>query len=308
MKYISVDGLKVSIIGLGTWQIGDGRWSGYSYEEFKKIISAAKETGVNHIDTAELYGNGKSEELIGRALVEEDLDRKYFLIATKIRPRFAKDYDNIRKVLEGSLKRLRTKYVDIYYLHWASRYTNICKVMKSFEKLWYEGFIRTIGVSNFNINKLKKAESCLSKARIGFLQNKLSILSFNNKTNNLLKYCKENNIIYVAYSPLEQGVLTGKYSKENPPPSDIRLRNKYYRYIDVLDPLIKLISNIASRYDVRPSSVALAWVLEKGAVAIPASRTLQQFIENVKSTSLNLDTKDIELIENIAKSVKANIP
>lgn len=307
-KYVSIEGLKISVIGLGTWQIGDQRWRGYSYKEFNEIIKYTKNVGVNHIDTAELYGNGRSEEFIGRAIVENGLEREYFVLATKIRPRFAKDHDIIKKTLIKSLERLRTKYVDIYYLHWPSRNIDICKVMKAFETLWYEGFIRAIGVSNFNINELKRAEHCLSKTRIRFLQNKLNILSFDDKTKALLEYCKRNSIVYVAYSPLEQGVLSGKYSSSNPPPSDIRLRNKYYRHIDILEPLITVIRIIATKYNVKPSSIALAWILKKGAIAIPASRTLQQFIDNALSASLDLSEEDTKLLENIARSVKANLP
>ncbi|MEN2974691.1 MAG: aldo/keto reductase, partial [Candidatus Caldarchaeales archaeon] len=226
-RELGKSGIKVSSIGIGTWQWGSRIWGyskTYNDQDLIEAFNKALELGINFFDTAEVYGGGKSEEILGRCL--KNVKREDVIIATKFSPTRMTER-GIRRALEGSLRRLGVSYVDLYQVHWPSYIMPISKTMKILEKLWYEGKIRAIGVSNFNLRQLVKARESLSKVDIASNQVVYNMLN-RGVEKDMIGYCLRENLTVIAYSPLAQGALTGKYSTSNKPGDMVRKINPYF--------------------------------------------------------------------------------
>ncbi len=190
-------------LGFGTWEIGGRFLPDYSRDrEAIEIIRLAVEKGIKLIDTAETYGGGHSEELVGKAV--KDIREKVF-IASKVWPSHLR-YDEVLKSLEGSLRRLGTDYIDLYQIHWPNPGIPLRETMKAMEKLFMEGKIRFIGVSNFCTRDLEEAMSYLSHTDIVSNQVLYNVRD-RNIEEELLPFCKKNGITVIAYRPLGKGAL-----------------------------------------------------------------------------------------------------
>ena len=190
--------LDVPVIGMGTWMI-----EGRSRDAERRAIEALRlglDLGMNHIDTAEMYGNGQVEELIAEAV---DDQRGQVFLVSKVLPSNA-SYQGTLKACERSLKRLKTDFIDLYLLHWPSSQNPIEETMRAMEKLVDEGMIRFIGVSNFDVEQLREAQNALKKHRIACDQ-VLYHLAYRGIEQDLLPYCAENGIAIVGYSPFGHG-------------------------------------------------------------------------------------------------------
>ena len=282
-RTLGKNGPKVSRIGIGVWQASD-LWKGDA-EQIVRAISRSHELGVNLVDTAEAYGNGHSEQVVGRAL--RDIGRDEFVVATKVHGANLR-YDELQRAAAASMKRLGVNEIDLYQVHWPDPWEQVPlkETMKALEKLYTEGKIRAIGVSNFAVRDLEEARSHLSRAdivsnqvRYNFLQREIE--------EEVLPYCRKNNITILAYSPLAQGALTGKYSRGHVPKGDIRDENKLFapKNIEQIEKVNAVLGSIARRRGCSVSQVALSWLLaNQMVVPIPGAKNEAQAEENVGST------------------------
>jgi diketogulonate reductase-like aldo/keto reductase len=199
-------GLDAAVIGMGTWMI-----EGRSRDAERKAIEALRlglDLGMNHIDTAEMYGNGRTEELIAEAI---DGQREQVFLVSKVLPSNA-SYEGTLKACERSLKRLKTDIIDLYLIHWPSSQHPIEETMRAMEKLVDEGMIKFIGVSNFDVEQLREAQNGLVKHRIACNQ-VLYHLAYRGIERDLLPYCTENWIAIVGYSPFGHGNFPSSHSR-----------------------------------------------------------------------------------------------
>ncbi|MGP6219891.1 aldo/keto reductase [Caldiplasma sukawensis] len=251
-------GIKISKIGIGTWQM----------DKSEKSVQAIKEgikAGANFVDTAEFYYN---EEMVGKAISGEDI-----VIATKVFTTHFR-YDSVIKACNRSLEKLGVKTIDLYQLHFPTSFVKIEETMKAMEKLVDDGKIRYIGVSNFNVNQLKKAQSAMKKYEIVSNQVEYSPM-VRYVEDELLDYCIKNNITIIAYSPLVHGDMKKIVSlPENP------------------------VEKLGKKYSSTPYQIALSWLTSRNnnVVAIPKSSNPERVRENVKSMDINLTEEEINEI------------
>jgi diketogulonate reductase-like aldo/keto reductase len=212
-------GRDVPIIGMGTWMI-----EGRTKDEDKRAISAMRlgiDLGMTHIDTAEMYGKGRAEELVAEALNGQ---RESVFLVGKVLPSNA-SYDRTLKACQRSLKRLKTDFVDLYLLHWPSTQHPIEETMRAMEKLVDEGMIKFIGVSNFDVQQLTEAQRALKKYRIACNQ-VLYHLDYRGIERDLLPYCAQNQIAIVGYSPFGHGAFPSPMSRGGMVLSEIAKKHK----------------------------------------------------------------------------------
>jgi myo-inositol catabolism protein IolS len=291
MRYVELgkSGLRVSCIGFGAWQIGASEWGwnkGYGEESVVKAIRRAYELGVNFIDTAEIYGGGVSEEVVGKAVKEF---RDEIVIATKVWATHL-TYDGVMKACERSLRRLGTDVIDLYQIHWPNPVIPISSTMRAMERLIELGKIRAVGVSNFSASRLKKAQENLRREEVVSDQVKYNLVE-RKVEKELLPYCERENITLIAYSPLAQGLLSAKYSGSNAPRDFVRRINPLFdpSILRRAEPLFKLLREIAARHGTSPSQIALAWLLKRpNVVSIPGAKSPEQAESNAQAAGIEL--------------------
>jgi len=292
-------------MGLGAWQWGDRVvWQyghGYGDAEVHQAFLASLNEGIRFIDTAEIYGNGRSERLLGQFLKETD---QPVLIATKFLPfpwRFGKGA--IVRALKGSLSRLGVESVDLYQIHWPSPLLSIDTMMEALAGCVRSGMTRTVGVSNFSQTQMLAAYSSLARHNIPLASNQVhySLLNRTIEKNGTLARCKELGIRLISYSPIEKGLLSGKYSVDSPPPG-ARGRN-YTNLLPKIGPLLKLMTEIGQDHGGKSNAqVALNWVICKGALPIPGAKNAEQAQENAGALGWRLtDEEAVRLDETSSK-------
>lgn len=303
MKYNNFPGTneQISSLGLGTWVFGGENWGGANDEHCLKAVSAAVEQGINFIDTAPFYTNGKSEEIVGRAIKGR---REGVFIATKcglIRDhgvRHDLSPASMAKELDGSLKRLQSDTIDLYQCHWPDPATPVEKTMEALVRFQAQKKIRHIGVSNFDLPLLKAA---VKAAPIRTLQIQYSLLE-RSIEKELLPFCVENNIGIIAYGPMGGGILTGKYSQA-PRFGKWDARSMFYPYyagkrFEEARRGVERLKEFG-----RPlNQLALNWVRGQRGVltAIVGCRTPEQVRENVASIGWDLSDIELEAIGDVS--------
>ena len=293
-------------MGLGAWQWGDRMiWQyghGYGDAEIQQAFLASLNEGVRFIDTAEIYGNGRSERLLGQFLKETD---QPVLIATKFLPfpwRFGKSA--IVRALKGSLARLGVESVDLYQIHWPTPLMSIDTMMEGLAECVKSGLTRTAGVSNFSQTQMVAAYSSLARHNIPLASNQVhySLLNRTVEKNGTLARCKELGIRLIADSPIEMGLLAGKYSVESPPPG-ARGRN-YSSLLPKLGPLLKLMTEIGQDHGGKSNvQVALNWVICKGALPIPGAKNAIQAQENASALGWRLTDEEFARLDEASAQV-----
>jgi aryl-alcohol dehydrogenase-like predicted oxidoreductase len=302
--------LKLTTVGLGTWAMG-GPWQfGWGPQDDGEAIAAiltALEEGINWIDTAPVYGCGHSEELVGKAL--RQTSQKPF-IATKCGLLWNDKREkvsclksqSIREECHASLKRIGVEVIDLYQMHWPEPEEDVAQAWEEMARLAEEGKVRYIGVSNFNIGQIKRIEKI---APIASLQPPYSMLN-REVEDELLGYCAENNIGVVAYSPMQRGLLTGKFSQERL--VDLPLDDHRRRSPDFEEPqftatlqLVDQLRPIAKRNGRTLAQLAISWVLRRSEVtaAIVGARRPEQVAETAAASDWTLAQEDIEEIEQL---------
>ena len=304
--------LYLTTIGLGTWAMGGGDWKfGWGPQDDMasvKAIHAALDQGINWIDTAAIYGHGRAEEVVGRAIKGI---RNEVIMATKCGRVWEGDSreigkslraDSIRREVEASLKRLAIEVIDLYQIHWPEPDEEIEEGWGTVADLVKEGKIRYGGVSNFSLEQLKRAQAIHP---ITSLQPPYSMFR-REIEEEIMAYCGSNQIGIIAYSPMQAGLLTGKFTKERAaglPESDWRSRHPFFMEpqlsvnLQAIDQLMK----IANEKKISLSQLSLAWVLRNKEVtsAIVGARNPQQIEETAKAGELSLTKGEIEGIEEI---------
>jgi aryl-alcohol dehydrogenase-like predicted oxidoreductase len=294
--------LMVSPIGIGTWQAGMKDWgTNYTKNDIIAAIEKSVENGVNFIDTAELYGDGISESIVGEALKKLD---EPVIIATKVKGENLK-YDKVLKAADLSLKRLGIKTIDLYQIHYPNFFVNLKETLKAMELLVKQGKIRYIGVSNFPVKWLKKAENALSSEKIVSNQIRFNIIQ-NIAEKEIIPYCKKKNISVIAWSPIAKGILTDKYYEKTFEVYKSRKSDKLLtdRNLSELEPLFRLLSEIGSRYKRTISQVSLNWIISKGNIAIPGAKNEKQAILNAGAMDWRLEEVDIKKIDSLSANLK----
>jgi aryl-alcohol dehydrogenase-like predicted oxidoreductase len=293
-------------IGLGAWQWGDRITWGYGQSHTDQDIFEAFETslnlGVRFIDTAEIYGSGKSERLLGLLLKETE---QPVLIATKYFPmpwRFSPTF--VLRALKGSLERIGVEAVDLYQVHWPTPLMSPEKLMDGMIMCVKEGLTRTVGVSNFWKQRIVRAYSALSQHGIPLASNQIpfSLLNRTAEKTGTLARCHELGIRVIAYSPLEQGLLTGKYSLENPP-AGIRA-NQYGELLKKLPPVIKVLQEIGQTHTKTVAQVALNWVICKGALPIPGAKNGKQAEQNAGGAGWRMTDDEVAKLDEVTDGIR----
>lgn len=317
-KELSNTGIRVSRIGVGTWQFGQtDAWGPADTEECQKVIDHAIDSGINFFDTAEAYG--ESEKILGELLKGK---RDKVFLATKI---FKQqwDYDTVRKKIEGSLKRLQVDYVDLYQIHWPKiKYLPWCgkdmeqkdyeEIYTSMSKLKEERLIRFAGVSNFRLYNLKE----FSDEALDFLvtnQVPYSLLWRFYDVEGVSDFCQQKNISFLAYSPLAQGLLTGRFGKNGEEVSgDARKHNilfnepVYSRALKVVD----VVKEIAKEIGASPAQVALEWIMEREPMAtvLCGVRKLNHLKDNIAAVKIQLTNEQIDLLNEVSLGFQRTMP
>jgi aryl-alcohol dehydrogenase-like predicted oxidoreductase len=303
--------LNLSTIGLGTWAIGGGKWKfSWGPQDDRESISTirrALELGINWIDTAAVYGLGHSEEIVGKA-IRGLRDRP--IIATKCERVWDKDgnifgrlkKESIRSEVEASLKRLKIEVIDLYQIHWPEPDKDIEEAWTTLGNLIKEGKIRYAGVSNFNIEQLKRVQPIHPVAS---LQPPYSMLE-RGIEDKILQYCSENNIGVIVYSPMQKGLLTGKFTRErvrNLPEDDHRRRDPRFQEPELSANLrlVEDLRSIAGKRGITLAQLAIAWVLRRPEVtaAIVGARRTSQIEETVVAGDWVLSKEDIAVIKTL---------
>ncbi|MCX8183689.1 MAG: aldo/keto reductase [Crenarchaeota archaeon] len=311
MEYVELgrNGLKVSIIGLGAWQASGKAWGAdVEDDEIVKAIVRANELGVNLIDTAEAYGGGHSEEVVARAI--RVVGRENLVIATKVHGGHLR-YNDVLKAAEHSLRRLGVREIDLYQVHWPDPWEQVPlkHTMCAMERLYKEGKIRAIGVSNFAVRDLEEARRYLSEASIVSNQVRYNMLQ-REIEEEVLPYCRKENITVIAYSPLAQGALTGKYGLSNKPSDNIRRGNKLFtdENLAEISRLLKVLEKIAKERGKTIAQVAMNWLLREGnIVPIPGAKNPMQAEENAGAAGWRLNERELTEIESVLKTLSLDL-
>ncbi|MEK4994727.1 aldo/keto reductase [Paenibacillus sp. FSL H7-0918] len=300
--------LQVLPLGLGANAVGGHNlFPGLNDETGRNIVRSALDHGINFIDSAFIYGPGRSEELIGEVLKERG-GRDNVVIATKGAHVITGDkitLDNspafLRQSVEDSLKRLQTDYIDLYYIHFPDESTPKDEAVGELKKLKDEGKIRAIGVSNFSIEQLKEANK---DGHVDVLQSHYNLLH-RDAEQDLLPYTQEYGISFVPYFPLASGLLGGKY-KQGDTFSDIRKNDPLFQGETFAKNLEKVdkVRQIANAKGVEVAHVVLAWYLTVPSIdaLIPGAKRPEQIVSNLETLKVQLTPEEIKTIDSIFKA------
>jgi len=304
LRTLGQSNIKISPILMGTWQAGKEMWTGIDDAETTKAIRAAFEAGITTFDSAEAYGKGHSEKILGKALKDV---REQVVYATKVFANHLK-YDQVITSCNQSLENLQTDHIDLYQIHWPSgsfgtEVVPIEESMRALNELKAQGKIRAIGVSNFSRTQLEEAASY---GRIDSLQPPYSLF-WRQLENDALPYCVDNTITILAYSPMAQGLLTGKFGPDHKfEKGDHRERNRlfapdnYQRVQQAIDQL----RPIAWRKNISIGQLALAWVIAQPmACAIAGARNAYQAAQNAAALKIELSEDELSELDAIGRTV-----
>lgn len=272
MKFETINGTRIPKIGFGTWKIGGGSYADPSQDKRSLAgLRSALELGYTHFDTAEVYANGHTEELLGQAIRESGIPREDLFITSKVDPANLRSQD-VLKACENSLRRLDTDYLDLYLIHWPSRSIPLDDSFRGLNQLVDEGRVRHVGVSNFDLRLLEKARA-ESETPVFTNQVPYSLADRTYVRNGVLEYCQKNDILLTAYSPVEKGRL-----REN-----------------------ATLRSIADAHDATIYQIALAWLVSQPRViTIPMSLDPEHQAENMAAAEIEFTEGEIDQLDQLA--------
>jgi aryl-alcohol dehydrogenase-like predicted oxidoreductase len=289
VRYVEACGLRVSVIGLGTWQFGTPEWGWgpqFGPAEALGVVERARSLGITLIDTAELYGHGESERLLGRALADPAA-RDSVVLASKVWPSWP-TRERVAAAARGSLARLGTDRLDLYQVHWPNPLVAQRSTMAGMRTLQAGGLIGQVGVSNYRLGRWRAAEAALGGPVVSN-QVRYSLLT-RRPERELLPYATATGRLVIAYSPLAQGVLAAKYTADTAP-GGVRAGNLLFSAENLrrAQPVLSALRELAGDHQATPAQVALAWVVHHpGVVAIPGAKSVAQVEANAAAADLTL--------------------
>ncbi len=304
MRYLEVDGLRTSVIGLGTWQFGSREWGygeAYAAETAPGLVRRALELGITMLDTAEAYGPGRSERIIAGALAAIPPDaREDLVVATKFLP-LAPAEPIVARQAAGSRHRLGVDALDLYYAHWPNPFVSVRRTMQALRPLVATGLVRRVGVSNYDLARWQEAERAL-RGPVVANQVRFSLVS-PAPAGDLVPYAAAMGRVVVAYSPLGQGLLADGFDAGGRRARGVRSVNPLFRdgARARLAPLLGALGEIAAAHGATPAQVALAWVIHHpNTIAIPGARTIEQVEENAAAAELALSDAELARLSSEA--------
>jgi aryl-alcohol dehydrogenase-like predicted oxidoreductase len=292
MRFVELDGVRVSAIGLGCWQFGSSDWGygdEYARHEAGAIVNRALELGINLVDTAEIYAYGRSERIVGEAIRGR---RDDVFLATKLFP-LVPVPPVVERRARASARRLGVDVIDLYQVHWPNPVVPNGPTMEGMRRAVDSGLVRHVGVSNFPLARWKDAERRLGRPVIS---NQVQYSLVQRKPErDLLPYAQRAGRLVIAYSPLAQGLLSGRYDGSTPPHGWVRRANPLFLPENVAraGPLLDALRDVAARHGATAAQVALAWVIRRpNVVAIPGASSVGQLESNVAAADLELSDDD----------------
>ena len=324
MRQLGRSPVKGSVITFGAWAIGGAMWGGTDEKESVEAIQASIERGVTSIDTAPIYGFGKSEELVSRAIVGK---RDKVQLFTKFGLRWDSTegehffdlpedgktfniYRNAKKKsiiteCENSLKRLQTDHIDLYQCHWRDHTTELEETMEALEQLLKEGKILAAGVSNFTAEEISACNKLLTLASN---QPPYSMV-LRDIEKDVLPLCRQENVATIAYSPLQRGLLTGKFKPDHKfPPGDHRANQPQFQpeFIKRVNLFLEQLKPIAEKYSATIGQLVINWTIQQPGltIALVGARNAEQAIENAKAGELQVEKEDIKKIDTLLEQLQ----
>jgi aryl-alcohol dehydrogenase-like predicted oxidoreductase len=300
MRFVEVEGRRLSVIGLGCWQFGSSDWGygeDYARREAGAIVERALDLGVNLVDTAEIYAYGRSERILGEAIRSR---RDEVFLATKVFPvlPFA---PVVEQRARASARRLGVDTIDLYQVHWPNPVVPNGPTMDGMRRVIDDGLVRHAGVSNFPLSRWQDAEQRLGQPVI---TNQVQYSLMQRKPEReLLPYAQRAGRVVIAYSPLAQGLLSCRYDGTSPPQGWVRRGNALFlpENITRAGELLDALRQVAKQHDATPAQVALAWVIRRpNVVAIPGASSVAQLESNVAAADLELSADEDALLTDAA--------
>jgi aryl-alcohol dehydrogenase-like predicted oxidoreductase len=287
-------------MGVGAMAWGDRiLWNygrNYTDNDIEEAFRTSLEAGISLIDTAEIYGAGRSEYLIGKLLKNNDTPVR---VATKFMPfPWRLSRSAFMNALSRSLERLGLECVDLYQIHWPFPPMPVEFWVEGLAQAVKAGLTRAVGVSNYSKNQMQRAYTVLAKYDLPLASNQVryNLIDRTVEKNGLLDRCHELGVRLIAYSPLAQGLLTGKYTPENPP-SGIRGRAAIGK-LSRIQPIIQLLTEIGKQHDNKTAGqVALNWTICKGTLPIPGAKTGQQAAQNAGAAGWRLTAEEVKALD-----------
>jgi aryl-alcohol dehydrogenase-like predicted oxidoreductase len=299
--------IEVCPLGLGTWAWGDrlvwGFGRGYGVPEVESAYHASRASGIDFLDTAEVYGQGRSERILGR-LAQKDRGRVF--LATKFFPYPWRPYrGSLVRALRGSLKRLGVQRVALYQIHWPFPPISIETWMNAMADAVELGLTEAVGVSNYSVRQMERAHAALARRGVALASNQVeySLIQRSPERTGLLQACRDLGVTLIAYSPLGMGLLTGKYGPGKPPP--LARRSRVPVPLERLDPLLTALRQIGGEHGGKtPSQVALNWTMAKGTLPIPGAKSERQAAENAGALGWSLTTDQVARLDSSSAAIR----
>ncbi len=300
------DELGVAPLGVGAWAWGTSRLWGYGKEydrnDVGEAFRASMAAGVTLFDTAEIYGSGASEKIIGEILREGGFDGTP-VIATKFAPlpyRFGARA--LLDALDKSLVRLGVVTVDLYQVHFPNPIFRIESLMDVLAEAVKEGKIRHVGVSNYSVEQMKRAHDRLASHGVKLASNQVeySLLKRTPETNGVLQACRDLGVTLIPYSPIAQGLLTGKYAPGDKPSGLVRRAGRAFgeRNLKKIEPVVNILREIGEAHDKQPAQVALNWlVTRQNTLPIPGAKNERQARQNAGSIGWKMTDEEAEKLD-----------
>lgn len=296
-------------VALGAWSWGSGAAGGdqvfgnhLSEKDLKPVYDKAMELALNLWDTAAVYGEGSSEQILGNFIKETSRDE--IIISTKFTPQIADGTENaMQHMIDGSKQRLHTNVIDIYWIH---NPMDVEKWTTKLVSLMQTGQILSIGVSNHNLDEIKRANEILNAhgLKVSAVQNHFSLLHRSSEEAGILDYCKDNGITFYSYMVLEQGALSGQYGVNHPFPDGSDRAATYNDSLEELQVLVDEMNHLGKKYEASAAQIATAWAIQKGTLPIIGVTKVKHVEDVAKAIKIKLSPEEIKNLEALANQIQ----
>lgn len=303
---LGASGLRVSALGVGTWQWGDHALWGYGKQYAEADVAgayaASRAAGITFFDTAEIYGRGMSERLLG-TLVSEDPAGSEVVVATKFAALPGRlTARSVAAALGASLARLGRSHIHLYQVHWPYSLIGLETLMNALADQVEAGSIGAIGVSNYGARRMRRAHTLLARRGVPLASNQVhySLLHRKPERNGVLDACRELGVRLIAYSPLEQGLVTGKFHRAEVHPGRVRrmMSGINARRLRATQPAVELLGHIGAAHGgKKEAQVALRWLIQRGALPIPGAKNAAQAESNAGALGWELTPEEMAALD-----------